>query len=160
MNLFIKNKDLDILVAQIEIEFNKTIIYHKCNECHEPILITNLEGIMVNGDICRMCKQIYCTKQYICGSEYFKSCSYKCLSGFTEVYINSDDNSSEYTDGVCFNCIKDLVYKNDKNQFCKHILNSVMENKGGFRLAIVFNNENQKYNCDKCDAENNIIIQL
>jgi hypothetical protein len=145
------NNSLDILVSQLEIEDNKTIIYHRCNGCNDPILITDF---LQNGDQCNICKKWYCTKQYIKESEYFNSCSYNRLSGITEVYTNTD----EETNHICFNCIHELIYKNDKNLFCNHILNSIENNEGGFSLTIVF--ENGQYNCKLCDSIKTITIYL
>lgn len=146
--------DLDILVSQIEISSHKTIIYHKCNHCNDPILITIM---WENGEQCTNCKKWYCTKQYINESEYINSCSYKYLSTYTEVYINSENELDEDTEYICLNCIKDLIYKNDESQFCKHILNYATIMKGR-KIPIIY--ENEEYNCDICDAANHITINL
>ncbi|AYV77359.1 MAG: hypothetical protein Barrevirus43_2 [Barrevirus sp.] len=69
---------INVLVSQLELAYNKTIIYHLCHICKEPILITDFREF---GEQCNGCHKWFCTKKHIKESQYFESCAFKRLFG-------------------------------------------------------------------------------
>lgn len=151
-----EEQKLNILVSQIELEYHKTIIYHMCEACRDPILINDFHS---NGEQCHKCKKWYCTKKYINENEYFESCSYEYLSGFFEQ--NSNEDSDDCVELICYNCIIKIMNQCDSTQFCEHILDSINSKKKINDSIIVLDKDNnKKYYCEECDAAHQIVIYI
>ena len=155
-----EEKQLNILVSQIELEYNKTIIYHLCEACRDPVLITDFHNY---ADQCHKCKKWFCTKKYINLDKYFESCSHTYLTGLFEQNDTDESNSSDDSNVelVCTNCITKIINQSNKNQFCEHILDSVIH-KSKISDSIIVNNKdnNKKYLCEECDAVSQLVIYI
>src|SRR3972149_11644709 len=135
-----RERKLNILISQIELEYHKTIIYHLCNECHDPILLNDI--MHVNGEQCHKCKKWYCTKNYIGDDEYYNSCCYKLL---LSLFATLNPEDSENASIICKSCLMELV-KN--SNCCEHVKNIINNKRKSENLSIIY--KDNKYYCEEC----------
>jgi len=146
-----KEKQLNVLVSQIELTYNKTIIYHLCHICENPILITDFRDF---GEQCANCKKWFCTNKQIGHKYYFDSCSFKTLFG---CFNDNDNESDEAVELLCLDCITKQINDNKGKIVCEHISKSI--ELGVSKCATIIIN-NDHYYCEECDAHNKMIIYL
>ncbi len=145
---------LDVLISQLELTYNKIILYQMCDICKEPILITDFRNF---GEQCNCCKKWFCTQRHLGHKHYFDSCSHKNLLGcfLSKRYDESYDEND--VDLICLSCVIDHINKTKNHIVCEHLTKSIDEKKLQCNTIIIKNNN---FYCEECDAIDNIVIYI
>ena len=143
-----RERRLNILVSQIELALNKTILYDLCYECHDPILLNDLYHSY--GDQCIKCKKWHCTKNYINEDSFESSCAYNSLFGLFTVYDEDEEISL-----ICKQCLKEQI---ENEEHCEHIGSIIKNNNKSRYLSIIY--KDNKYICEECEAIDHFVIYI
>ncbi|ARF10037.1 hypothetical protein Indivirus_9_14 [Indivirus ILV1] len=145
---------INVLVSQIELAYNKIIIYHFCYICDEPILITDSKAF---GEQCNCCKKWFCNKRHTGHKNYFDSCAYKNLFGCFIIKRNTDSIDGSDSELLCLSCAINYIESLDNSFVCEHLTKSLIEKKLNCNTIVIKNNS---FYCEECDAVDNIVIYI